>query len=109
VQFVITAHDGKDDGAMERRMAARPHHIAFGDQLRDKGHLLYGAALLDDDERMCGSVYVVDFATRDEFDEYLAQEPYVTGEVWQDITVQRCAPGPAWQAQVQTPSTTASV
>ncbi len=47
MQFLIIVYDGSDQGALERRMAARPAHIELGDRLRDAGHLLYGTAILD--------------------------------------------------------------
>ena len=43
MQFVVIGIDGKDNQALERRMAARPAHIALGDQLRDVGKMLYGS------------------------------------------------------------------
>ena len=36
---------------------------------------------------MIGSACVAQFATREELDEWLRTDPYVTGGVWQDIEV----------------------
>jgi uncharacterized protein YciI len=41
---------------------------------------------------MIGSVVLADFPSREEFDEWLAGDPYVTGEVWQDIEVRPYRP-----------------
>ena len=37
---------------------------------------------------MIGSTLCVEFETREDLDEWLANDPYVTEGVWQDITVQ---------------------
>ena len=34
-----------------------------------------------------GSVVILDFATKELFDAYLAQEPYMVNKVWEDVTV----------------------
>ena len=41
MQFLVIGHDGTDAAALGRRMAAREAHIRLGDQMRDKGELLY--------------------------------------------------------------------
>ena len=37
---------------------------------------------------MIGSSLVVEFESREALDHWLQNDPYVTGNVWQDITVQ---------------------
>lgn len=37
MQFLIIGRDGTDDKAMERRMKARPAHIAMGEKLFEAG------------------------------------------------------------------------
>ncbi len=87
VQWLIIARDGTDEGALERRMAARAAHLANAAKLQASGHLLVGGALVDDDGRMIGSACIAQFATRAELDEWLRADPYVTGNVWQDIQI----------------------
>jgi uncharacterized protein YciI len=94
--FLIFGYDGKDEQALDRRLAARPNHIQLGDKLRDQGKVLYGVAMLNDDKKMIGSVYIVNMDTREEVDKYLETEPYVTGNVWQKIEVMPCAVGPSF-------------
>lgn len=96
MQFVITGLDGLDENALSRRLAVREAHIALGDKMRDEGKMLYGVALLDDNEKMVGSVLVCEFESRDELDRWLKVEPYVVGNVWQKIDVQRCRVGPSF-------------
>ncbi|HEU5048057.1 MAG TPA: YciI family protein [Rickettsiales bacterium] len=86
-QFVVIAHDGKDEKALERRMAARQTHIDGLNKLRAEGNVICGIALTDENEKMIGSMVATSFATRADFDKWLATEPYVVGNVWQDIQV----------------------
>ena len=101
MQFLVTAYDGADDKALERRMAARAAHIASGDRLRDAGKLIYAAAILDDAEKMIGSVLVYEVAGRRELDECLQADPYVAGGVWATIDVKRCRTGPSFAPKVR--------
>ena len=98
MQFLVIGHDGTDAEALNRRLAARPAHIEMGNRLRAEGKHLFGVALLDDSEKMVGSVLLVDFADRAGLDSWLEQEPYVTGKVWQRIEVTRCQVGPSFQS-----------
>ena len=96
MQFLLVARDGSDEKARERRAAARAAHIRLGDEMRDRGELLYAVATLDDGGAMIGSVLILDVRSREALDEWLAQEPYVTGKVWERIDVQPCRVGPSF-------------
>ena len=87
MQFMIVAYDGLDEGALNRRLAARESHIAGAIALKKAGHLIAGGAILDDAERMIGSTIYVDFASRADLDDWLQQDPYVIGDVWRHITI----------------------
>ena len=87
MQFLVTAYDGKDDGALDRRMSVREAHINGANQLKEAGHLIAGGAILDEAEQMIGSTMFVEFDSKAELDQWLASDPYVTGNVWQDISV----------------------
>jgi len=99
MQYVIFAYDGTDAGAIERRLAARPAHIELGNQHRAAGKHLYAAALLNDNEQMIGSMMVVEYETRQALDNWLAEEPYVSGKVWEKIEIIPCKVGPSYQIQ----------
>ena len=88
MQFLITAYDGTDSEAQARRNAARPAHIDGAKSLLAGGHVLIGGAIMNDDDEMIGSSLVVEFESRNELDQWLQNDPYVTFNVWQDITVQ---------------------
>lgn len=99
MEFLITAYDGTDAGAMSRRLAARSAHLELGNKMIEEGTLLYAAAILDDDNNMIGSSMIVDFPSRKEVDEWLQIEPYVVGGVWKNIEVKKCRTGPAFSRQ----------
>lgn len=97
MQFVIIGLDGIDEKALDRRVAARQEHIIMGDKLLASGNLWYGAALLNDDGTMKGSMYVMDFPSEKEFKEWLNKEPYVVGRVWENITIHKSNTRDPWQ------------
>jgi uncharacterized protein YciI len=96
MQFTVIAYDGTDEEALQRRLAVREDHIALGDSMVSSGQQLFGVALLNKHEKMIGSVIVCDFPGREELDAWLAQEPYVTGKVWERIEVLPCRVGPSF-------------
>jgi|ETNmetMinimDraft_4_1059912.scaffolds.fasta_scaffold161495_2 hypothetical protein len=87
MQFLVIAYDGTDEQANDRRMAARPAHIDGAGLLKESGHIIAGGAILDDEDQMIGSTLYVDFDSRQALDLWLENDPYVTGGVWQDISV----------------------
>lgn len=84
MQFVITAYDGKD--MLDRRMAVRLQHIENMGKV--KGKVLCAGGLLDEEGRMKGSVLIIDFASREDLDEYLSSEPYIVEKVWEKVNVE---------------------
>lgn len=98
-QFIVIGHDFTDDGALERRMATRDAHLAVLSESVANGKQLMGAATMDDDGKMNGSVMVMNFESREELDAWLAREPYVTGKVWDKIEVIPCKVPPIFTAK----------
>lgn len=90
MHFLLIARDGSDEKALERRLAHRERHLASITRLKGEGKALYGAALIDEGGAMKGSVLIMNFKNREEFDQYLKNEPYVIGKVWQEIEVKTC-------------------
>lgn len=90
MQFVIIAKDATDAEALSRRMQARDGHLAHIRDGLETGEQIMAAAMLDQDEKMCGSVMFVEFENREKLDEWLAEEPFVTEKVWGDIQVIPC-------------------
>jgi uncharacterized protein YciI len=94
MQFLVTACDGKDEKALERRLAAREEHLKLTEEMFKSGKTLYAAAILDDNDKMTGSVLIVDFPAREDLDKWLEIEPYVKGQVWEEIDIKPCKVGP---------------
>lgn len=97
MQFVVTAYDGTDAGALERRLAAREQHLEVAKAMFEKGVLLYAAALLEDNGKMNGSVLICEFESREALQGWLDKEPYVTGDVWRQIDVREAKVPPFCQ------------
>jgi uncharacterized protein YciI len=53
----------------------------------ERGRVLIGGAILDEMGDMVGSVLLTDFASREEVEAWVAEDPYVTGGVWKEIEV----------------------
>lgn len=97
MQFIVMGYDGTDGEALARRMAARDAHLARTQQSRVEGKCLYAAALLDDAEKMIGSMMILDVADRAELDAWLADEPYIHGNVWQRVETLPCRVPPSFR------------
>ena len=52
MQFFIVAYDGIDDEALSRRMNMREQHLENVKTRKKAGEHLYGAAILDDNDKM---------------------------------------------------------
>ncbi|HET9037076.1 MAG TPA: YciI family protein [Myxococcaceae bacterium] len=85
--FLIVAHDFRDPDALSRRMEQRPAHVDSVRRMKAEGTFLEGGAILDGEGRMVGSMLLVEFPSRSEVDAWLARDPYVTGQVWEHVTV----------------------
>ena len=90
MQFIVLGYDGTDDKALERRMAVRENHLKYAQEMFDTGKWLYASAILDDNEKMIGSMIVCDYPSREELQEqWLNKEAYVLGDVWKTIKIHR--------------------
>lgn len=84
---VIVARDATDAEAPARRAAARPAHIARVNGMAADGTLAMGGAILDEAGNMRGSIAVTRHATDEAARAWMAEDPYVTGGVWTDVTL----------------------
>lgn len=91
--YAIVGRDHPD--ALERRMAARPRHIALGDTLAAEGKLLFGAALIEASQ-MKGSILIGRFDDRADVQRWLDIEPYVLDNVWATVDVDEIRVGPSF-------------
>lgn len=85
---ITLAWDGTDAGATARRLAVRQQHFARMQPMAADGTLLFGGAILDAAEaRMIGSIAVTRHLSHAAARAWMAPDPYVTGDVWRDITL----------------------
>jgi uncharacterized protein YciI len=85
---VAIAYDGADADAPARRQAAREAHIARMQPMAADGMLAIGGAIMDEaGSRMIGSITVTRHPTHEAAQAWMAEDPYVKGGVWQDITL----------------------
>ena len=97
MQFLVIGMDGTDAGAKDRRATFRADHIALGDKLVASGNMWYGAALLNDDGSMKGSMLMMSFPSEKELQAWLDIEPYKTGGVWEQVYIHKCKTRDPWQ------------
>jgi uncharacterized protein len=97
MQFLVKGLDGTDKDAMKRRMAVRDEHIALGEKLLASGNMWYGAALLDEEGNMNGSVFIMDFTSEKKLQAWLDIEPYVVGKVWEKVEIHKANVREPWQ------------
>lgn len=96
MQFCIIAKDYTDSEALDRRLKARAAHIALGDKMKAEGKAIFGTALLNEKKEMKGSVYILNFPSKEALNKYLEEEPYITEKVWEHIEIQECKVGPSF-------------
>lgn len=85
MQFIVKAYDGK--GKLDKRMEVRSRH--FEGIQRMSSHVICAGAILDESGKMKGSLLVLEYDSRAELDEYLANEPYVLEQVWETVEVEQ--------------------
>lgn len=86
-QYVIYAYDGTDEQALERRMAARPHHLVVAKQLKANGNFIIGGAILNEDGKMIGSTMLVQFESEKALYDWYNNDPYITMKVWEKVEI----------------------
>ncbi len=87
MHFLITAYDGKDDGAPARRQAARTEHLENAARLYEAKQLVSASAIMNEAGVMIGSSLIVDFPDRAAAEVAAKADPYVKHGVWQDIRI----------------------
>ena len=82
MKFLIIAYDGKDK--LQKRLEVRAQHLSN----LPKEHIICAGGLLTDEGTMKGSALIMDYDTRKDLDAYLASEPYVVNNVWEEIKIE---------------------
>lgn len=88
--FIVIGKDGTDAEAPQRRLNARVEHLQSADLLRQAGQLVMAAAYLNEQDQMIGSMLLYKATSREEVDQWVANDPYVRGGVWATIEISRC-------------------
>ena len=81
------AWDGTGEQALEKRMNARPAHFENARKLKASGNFIIGGAMLNDEGKMIGSMMVVQFETKEQWQQWLDTEPYITSKVWEKMDI----------------------
>jgi uncharacterized protein YciI len=76
--FALICVDHPD--ALDRRMAARPDHLAYIDQNRSL--VKVAGPLLDDDGQMRGSLLILEAETKAAIEAFAAADPYALADVF---------------------------
>ena len=87
MQYIVTGYDFTDDGAIQRRLNVRPHHLDFARTTKAAGNLITAAAVLNEEGNAVGSVMILQFETEEELEAWKSSEPYVTQGVWETVDV----------------------
>ena len=88
MHFLVLGYDGTDHEAASRRASVREQHLDGSVRNYAEGRWLDSGALLDDEGTMIGSFIVCEYPSREVMkSEWLDQEPYVLGDVWQRIEI----------------------
>jgi uncharacterized protein len=86
-QFLILAEDYKDADALSRRLSVREEHLKRVRIEKAEGRFVIGGAKLNEQNNMHGSMLVVQFEDEEAVKQWLNEDPYVTGKVWEHIQV----------------------
>ena len=85
MDFVITALDYKNQ--LEKRIANREAHVKGLTDAAKNGNLISAGAITNDKGEMIGSSVHIRFDSKLALDEWLSNEPYITGQVWESVDI----------------------
>lgn len=86
-QYLVLATDFTDADALTRRLAVRDQHLDRMRIEKVKGTFIIGGAKLNEQGDMYGSMLVINLESMDAVKEWLNEDPYITGKVWDHIEV----------------------
>ncbi|KAI9594439.1 hypothetical protein BDF19DRAFT_423528 [Syncephalis fuscata] len=86
-QFLAIAHDFTDAEAPKRRLAVRQAHLERAQEMKQRGEILFGGALLTSDDQMNGSIIVFEATDEAQVRRWIADDPYVVGRVWDKLDI----------------------
>lgn len=83
--FALICNDKPD--SLDLRMQNRPDHVAYLDGLNDQGILKIAGPFLDDNDKPCGSLVVIETASKEEAQKIAAEDPYARAGLFADVTI----------------------
>jgi uncharacterized protein YciI len=86
-QYLITAYDYTDEGALQRRMNVRPHHLDSIRELKASGNYVVGGAMLNEKGNMIGSTMILQFENEEELETWKRTDPYITQKIWESFDI----------------------
>jgi hypothetical protein len=86
-QYLVTAYDYTDPGALQRRMNVRPSHFDGAKYLKENGSFILGGAILNEEGKMIGSVMILQFETEEALEQWKQNEPYITQKIWEKFEI----------------------
>ncbi len=86
-QFLILAIDYTDPDALKRRLSVREEHLKRMRREKAEGHFITGGAKLNEENKMCGSMLVVQLENIETVKQWLQEDPYITGKVWEHVEI----------------------
>lgn len=86
-QYLITAYDYTDEGALQRRMNVRPHHLDKIRELKATNNYVVGGAMLSEEGKMLGSSMILQFENEEELDAWKQSEPYILQKIWESVDI----------------------
>ncbi len=81
MKFVIIGYDGPDGEA--KRKVHRPAHLAYLEPLDRQGRVMLAGPLTD----KTGSLLVLEFATREEAEEFSKHDPHTVHKVFARVDI----------------------
>jgi len=86
-QFLILAEDFKDPDALSRRLSVREEHLKRVRREKAEGRFIIGGAKLNEQGNMHGSMLVVQLENEEAVRQWISEDPYFTGRVWDKIEI----------------------
>ncbi|OMH79303.1 hypothetical protein AX774_g7298 [Zancudomyces culisetae] len=82
-QYLATFRDHSDPDALQRRLSVRESHLEVARKLKNSDKIIeHVAALLDENDRMVGSMFIINADSEAEVKEVLQKDLYYTSNVW---------------------------
>ncbi len=85
--FLVNATDHTDLDALNRRNSVRNDHLESAKKMESDGILRFGAAQIDSQNRMIGSLLVYDLPTEADVRSMVESDIYWTTNVWESYTI----------------------